>query len=881
MSLYAWGRNTYGQLGLKQEPRPSYRSHQHKRQGQQHQQEEQEEEQQQHHQQQQERPVEVRRPPRWGNVRDVRGQKPIHTAVHTQVCVQVEGEWFVAAAAGEHHTLVVNEYGDVSTFGRGREGQLGHGEASRLDTADAPRKVEALSNVTVTAVACGAFHSLAVTSSGRLYEWGLVHTEPDLAADEEVTDAELLALAGPSRGNLAPALHLSSVVADSARKWLAATDDDGNSEGEDTSSIDDDNDNNNNNTRTNEETIIMQRRMMGRLPTRNRQAVPRLATSLKGVRVTSISAGYAHSVAVSDQGRAFSSGQNDRGQLGLAHRIRSGIFREVAGMAGRFFLEVACGEQHNLARVLPPSNKTKKVSSSSSSSGSIDQQAELYVWGGGRLGQLGLGAASTRLAPTHNPLLSDVGGGVVSVSAGANHSVCALASGLVMSWGHAEYNQQGVAVVAGADLMEHGGDRQGYFRVPRAVSGLIGTHVVSVHCGSNFTLAVDRDGITHSFGWNEGDALGRGWEGAYDPSPGRVPSLPGVVSIAAGSRHGVAVSAEGPAVGLHLRPLVGDADSADVELLAPDAALRGEPAGVPAHTSVISARCPYLIGHIEAARKSSPPSPATGNGDDARNRDNDGDGGEDAKGGAGVSKTVALCLEHASADTVRLLARYLYTDEVPAAEVAGETLDALAGLAQELLLPRLEGLCVERLPYSRRRRYLQRNAGTALATSGAVIVPRSTFVSDLGRLAGRADRSDFLLVLPAWGWEFHCHKAVLCASRWWSALLEGGFREGGVDTFDMSGLLQEGVTRPEALEVAIRHVYTNSSKSVAGMDPSVVMEVVIIAEFMVLPSLTSACQSELRHYVDEDSAAQLARFANRYRLLKLESLCQELSSAMR
>lgn len=79
-----------------------------------------------------------------------------------------------------------------------------------------------------------------------------------------------------------------------------------------------------------------------------------------------------------------------------------------------------------------------------------------------------------------------------------------------------------------------------------------------------------------SFGWNEGDALGRGWEGAYDPSPNRVPSLPAVVCTAAGSRHGVAVSMEGPAVGLHLRSLVGDADSADVELLAPDAANRGE-----------------------------------------------------------------------------------------------------------------------------------------------------------------------------------------------------------------------------------------------------------------------------------------------------------------
>lgn len=59
--------------------------------------------------------------------------------------------------------------------------------------------------------------------------------------------------------------------------------------------------------------------------------------------------------------------------------------------------------------------------------------------------QLGLGAASTKLAPTHNPLLSDVGGGVVSVSAGANHSVCAMASGLVMSWGAYEYCQQGCA----------------------------------------------------------------------------------------------------------------------------------------------------------------------------------------------------------------------------------------------------------------------------------------------------------------------------------------------------------------------------------------------------------------------------------------------------
>ncbi|CAM9515190.1 unnamed protein product [Ectocarpus sp. 6 AP-2014] len=839
MSLYAWGKNNYGQLGVKQEPAPSNSSRHQPRQG--HQEEE-----------QQVQPAEARRPPKLGSERAGQGQEPVG--------VEVDGESFVAAAAGEHHTLVVTQYGDVLTFGRGKEGQLGHGEASRLDMADSPRKVESLSNVTATGVACGAFHSLAVTSSGTLYEWGLIHTDPDWTAEKEATDADLLALAGPSQGHVNPAHRLSSVVADSARRWLSATDDTENSERDDSSSAED-------NNSMDEEARIMQKRMLERLPTRSRQPVPRLATSLRGLRVTSISAGYAHSVAVTDQGRAFSSGQNDRGQLGLAHRIHSGIFREVVGMAGRFFLEVACGEQHNLARVLPSSDNNKKPpsrSSSSSSSSSLDQQAELFVWGGGRLGQLGLGAASTKLAPTHNPLLSDVGGGVVSVSAGANHSVCAMASGLVMSWGASEYCQQGCAVVAGADLMRHtSSSGGGYFRVPRAVNGLVGTHIVSVHCGSNFTLAVDRDGLTHSFGWNEGDALGRGWEGGYDPAPGRIPSIPRVVSVAAGSRHGVAVAAEGPAVGRHLRPLIGAADSADVELLTPDTASRGEP-GVPAHMSVISARCPYLMGHIEAARKSTSASAAADTNENGAGNDGD------------ASKRVVLCLEHASAETVPLLTRYLYADELPSDATSGKTLEALARLANELLLPRLEGLSVQKLPYYLRRRYVLRTPNTTLPVSGAFDVPQSTFVNDLGRLAGWSNRSDMLLVLPAWGWEFPCHRAVLCASPWWHALLEGGFREGGGDKVDLSGLLLEGVTRTEALEVAIRHVYSNSRFSVVDLDPEVVMEVVIIAEFMVLSSLTSACQCELGRYVDEDNAPQLARFANRYRLLKLETRCQEL-----
>lgn len=84
---------------------------------------------------------------------------------------------------------------------------------------------------------------------------------------------------------------------------------------------------------------------------------------------------------------------------------------------------------------------------------------------------------------------------------------------------------------------------------------------------------------------------------------------------------------------------------------------------------MVSARCPYLTGHIEAARKSSPPPSAP----------------------ADSPRAVLLCLEHASADTVALLVRYLYTDDIPKGGVSGETLDSLAELAQEIMLPRCVG----------------------------------------------------------------------------------------------------------------------------------------------------------------------------------------------
>ena len=74
-----------------------------------------------------------------------------------------------AVAAGEAHCLALADMGAMYSWGEGTFGQLGHGD--HVDQLT-PRRVEELINVRVTAVAGGHRHSLAVSGTGALYSWG-------------------------------------------------------------------------------------------------------------------------------------------------------------------------------------------------------------------------------------------------------------------------------------------------------------------------------------------------------------------------------------------------------------------------------------------------------------------------------------------------------------------------------------------------------------------------------------------------------------------------------------------------------------------------------------------------------------------------------------
>ncbi|CAB1440987.1 unnamed protein product [Pleuronectes platessa] len=72
-------------------------------------------------------------------------------------------------ALGGDHAVLLCASGAVFTWGLGSHGQLGH---DGLTSEEEPRAVEALWGMTMSAVAAGGWHSVAISDGGDLYLWG-------------------------------------------------------------------------------------------------------------------------------------------------------------------------------------------------------------------------------------------------------------------------------------------------------------------------------------------------------------------------------------------------------------------------------------------------------------------------------------------------------------------------------------------------------------------------------------------------------------------------------------------------------------------------------------------------------------------------------------
>ncbi|KAK9903587.1 hypothetical protein WJX75_009396 [Coccomyxa subellipsoidea] len=202
---------------------------------------------------------------------------------------------------------------------------------------------------------------------------------------------------------------------------------------------------------------------------------PRAIFHLMQANCSAVCSGAEYSLALSrGSNEVYSWGWGDFGRLGHGDCNDVFIPQPIKALAGRNIVKVACGDTHTLA---------------------ITDTGELFSFGRNQNGQLGLGTTSDAILP--QPVESLRGLKVCDISCGAEHSMALAGNGAVYCWGWGAYGNLGDG---------HREDRC----APVKVLGLEGVKVTSVACGWRHSIAADETGVVYTFGWSKYGQLGHG-----------------------------------------------------------------------------------------------------------------------------------------------------------------------------------------------------------------------------------------------------------------------------------------------------------------------------------------------------------------------------------
>ncbi|XP_028323711.1 probable E3 ubiquitin-protein ligase HERC4 [Gouania willdenowi] len=260
--------------------------------------------------------------------------------------VALDAQFILAVSCGEAHTMALNDKGLVFSWGFGSDGQLGLNNFE--ECVRVPRNIKSLSDVQIAQVACGFWHSLALSKGGQVYSWGqnrygqlgLGLNGQSVSTPQPIQSLQGIPFAQITAGGAHSfALTLSGAVFG----WGC------NKFGQ-----------------------------LG-LNDMNDHHYPSLLKSLRSQKVVYVSCGEDHTAALTKEGGVFTFGAGGYGQLGhnsTNHEINP---RKVFELMGNVVTQIACGRQHTLA--FTPS------------SGKIDS------FGLGGNGQLGTRSTCNRKSP--------------------------------------------------------------------------------------------------------------------------------------------------------------------------------------------------------------------------------------------------------------------------------------------------------------------------------------------------------------------------------------------------------------------------------------------------------------------------------------------------
>uniref|UniRef100_A0A8C7KKT8 RCC1-like domain-containing protein n=1 Tax=Oncorhynchus kisutch TaxID=8019 RepID=A0A8C7KKT8_ONCKI len=172
-------------------------------------------------------------------------------------------------------------------------------------------------------------------------------------------------------------------------------------------------------------------------------------------------------------GRILSCGRNSKGQLGRQRNRDSKLPAPVEGLG--VVVSVACGQDHSVA---------------------VCASGQVYSWGAGGEGQLGIAPTTVSKVPRPVPIPSPLPITVIQVACGNSHSLALTKGGQVFSWGLNSHGQLGLG--KGVPLQP----------IPALVRSLIGVPVTQVAAGGTHTLALTLPGLVYCCGANRAGQLG-------------------------------------------------------------------------------------------------------------------------------------------------------------------------------------------------------------------------------------------------------------------------------------------------------------------------------------------------------------------------------------
>ncbi|XP_008694162.1 probable E3 ubiquitin-protein ligase HERC4 isoform X3 [Ursus americanus] len=260
--------------------------------------------------------------------------------------VALDAQNIVAVSCGEAHTLALNDKGQVYAWGLDSDGQLGL--LGSEECIRVPRNIKSLSDIQIVQVACGYYHSLALSKASEVFCWGQnKYGQLGLGIDckKQASPQLIKSLLG---------IPFTQVAAGGAHSFVLTL----------SGAI-----------------FGWGRNKFGQLGLNdeNDRYVPNLLKSLRTQKIVYICCGEDHTAALTKEGGVFTFGAGGYGQLGhnsTSHEINP---RKVFELMGSIVTQIACGRQHTSAFV-PSSGR-------------------IYSFGLGGNGQLGTGSTSNRKSP--------------------------------------------------------------------------------------------------------------------------------------------------------------------------------------------------------------------------------------------------------------------------------------------------------------------------------------------------------------------------------------------------------------------------------------------------------------------------------------------------